>query len=275
MRFERADLCDAKAADSLLKGAAAVLHAAAVPGPSSTPPPGVDAAWSGRAKLGLETLSPGDLLTRNVASAWNVFEAAARAGATRVVFSSSAFAQGWSHNPVDFRPPSLPLDEASAPMPHESYGLSKLLGEQAAACVARSASRTSKPLTVASLRFTNLVYPDAEHTLPWAAPTEPAPANVLMWCWAKAGDVAAAHVAALEADPAGGAFASGPHQAFLLAAPTTRFVEPSGDLVARWYPDAVLARPLVANESLIDAGKARRLLGWRPTTVPALLQQKQ
>ena len=38
-----------------------------------------------------------------------------------------------------------------------------------------------------------MVYPDAEAKLPWAAPTEAAPANALMWCWTKAADVAGAH----------------------------------------------------------------------------------
>lgn len=156
----------------------------------------------------------------------------AKAGASRLVFSSSAFAQGWSHRPSDFAPAHLPLTELSPTTPHESYGLSKLLGETAAAAVARTSARTSKPITFASLRFTNLVYPDAEHTLPWAAPSEEHPANVLMWCWTKAGDVANAHVAALEAESVG----PQPHEPFLLSAPTTRFVEHSADLAAKWYP---------------------------------------
>jgi nucleoside-diphosphate-sugar epimerase len=268
VRFVQADLCDADATEALLRGADAVVHLAAVPGPSATPPPGVDPAWSAASRIGLERLSPAQVLQRNVASAWHVFEGAARAGASRVVFSSSAFCMGFSHDPAAFQPRYLPLDEAHPALPLESYGLSKLLGEEAAAATARIAARTVRPLSIASLRFTNLVYPEAEATLPWVAPSDAAPASALMWCWARAAEVAHAHVLALEAPSVG----PEPHEAFLLAAPTTRFAEDTAALAARWYPGVPLARSLRGNASVIATDKAQRLLGWRPTTAPALLR---
>jgi nucleoside-diphosphate-sugar epimerase len=273
--FVRADLGDAAATDELLRGADAVVHLAAVPGPSSTPPPGVDAAWASSARLGLEALTPAQVLQRNVASAWHVFEGAARARASRVVFSSSAFAMGFSHDPRAYAPRYLPLDEAHPATPWESYGLSKLLGEEAAAATARIASRTDAPMTVASLRFTNLVYPDAEASLPWAPPSEVAPASAIMWSWAKAAEVAAAHVLALEAtsDALCGGAGGDAHQAFLLAAPTTRFAEDTAALAARWYPGVPLRAGLRGNEGVICTAKAQQRLGWRPTSTPALLKQ--
>jgi nucleoside-diphosphate-sugar epimerase len=266
--FVRADLCDAEATNELLKGCAAVVHGGAVPGPSATTPPGVDPAWSGKQRIGLEQLSPAQLLARNVSSAWNVFEGAARAGATRVVFSSSMFAMGWSHDPRGYQPRYLPLDEAHPPLPMESYGLSKVLGEEAAATVARISRRTARPMTIASLRFTNLVYPENEDTLPWAAPTDEAPANLLMWHWSKAHEVAAAHLLALQAPSIG----PEAHEAFLLCAPTTRFTGSSVALAKQFYPDVAMTRAPAGpvNRALIDAGKAERILGWKPTTVDAL-----
>jgi len=265
--FVRADLCDAAATEELLRGTVGVIHAAAVPGPSSTTPPGVDACWGDKQMLGLEKLSPAALLERNVTSAFHVFEAAAKAGARRLVFSSSVFAMGWSHNPLHYAPAFLPLTESHPATPHESYGLSKLLGEHAAACVARTSYRTRAPLSIASLRFTNLVYPDAEKTLPWAAPTDAAPANVLMWHWAKAHEVAQAHLLALQAPSLG----AEPHEPFLLCAPTTRFTDSSAQLAARFYP-GVATEVVVGNGALISTAKAQRNLGWRPTTVDALRQ---
>ena len=270
--FQQADLgADDAATAELLRGAAGVVHLAAVPGPSSTPPPHVDAAWSGAARLGLESLTPGQVLARNSASSWAVFEGAARAGARRLVFSSSAFAMGWSHDPRALQPPALPLSELSEATPLESYGLSKLAGEAALATVVRASARTPHPLSAASLRFTNLVYPENEDVLPWPAPTEEKPAHALMWCWTKAHEVAMAHVLALEAP----AEALGPagHEAFLLAAPTTRFLEETLPLARRFLPGARLdAERLRGNSSLICTRKAQKLLGWRPTTVPALLR---
>jgi len=269
--FVQADLCDAAAATELLRGAAGVIHLGAVPGPSATPPPHVDPSWSSRAGLGLEALTPAQLLHQNVASAWHVFEGAARARARRVVFSSSIFACGFSHAPTHYQPLYLPLDEEHPALPHESYGLSKLLGEQAAACVARSAAAAGAPLTVASLRFTNLVYPDKEGSLPYAAPSDGEPRNLLMWAWTKAQEVAQAHVLALEAPDA--VFVD-PHEMFLLAAPTTRFVEDTAALAARFFPDASLhLRCLKGNASPIQTLKAQALLGWQPSTVAALVRK--
>jgi len=113
------------------------------------------------------------------------------------------------------------------------------------------------------------VYPEDEGVLPWAAPTEERPANALMWCFTRAHEAAMAHVLALEAPRA----ALGPwgHEAFLLAAPTTRFVEDTVPMARRFYPAARLdEQQLAGNGSLICTRKARERLGWRPTTVAAL-----
>lgn len=266
--FVRADLCDAAAATDVLRGCAAVIHAGAVPGPSATAPPGVDPSWGSKQLIGLEKLTPAQVLERNVSSAWNVFEGAARAGASRVVFSSSMFAMGWSHDPRGYCPRYLPLDEAHPPLPMETYGLSKVLGEEAAATVARISARTPHPMTIASLRFTNLVYPENEGALPWAAPNDAAPANMLMWHWSKAHEVAAAHLLALQAPSIG----AEPHEAFLLCAPTTRYTESSDALVKKYYPDVPLSSAPAgpANRALIITTKAQKILGWKPTTVDIL-----
>ena len=102
-----------------------------------------------------------------MASTYNVFEAAVGSDAKRVVFSSSAFATGWSHDPA-FVPQALPIvdreearavangaaEENNCSCPHEAYGLSKVVGESIAAMFARNTrGRTS----FVSLRFTNIV----------------------------------------------------------------------------------------------------------------------
>ena len=267
--FVQADLMDAGAVQSVLQGAAGVLHLGAVPGPSSTPPPGVDPSWSTKTGISLEKLSPGQVLTNNVASAWNVFEGSARAGVKRLVFSSTLFTMGFTHDPRTYRPTGFPVSEASRATPGESYGLSKLVGEEMAACVARASAATSRPMSVASLRFTNLVYPENEDKLPWAAPTAEQPSNVLMWHYTKAHDVARAHILALQTPCLG---PDPHHEAFLLAAPTTRFTVPTQQLLQTLYPGVPL-RPgwdVAGNAGLLDASKARLHLGWRPQTADAL-----
>ena len=68
-----------------LPGCDVVVHAAALPGPSRTPPPGIDATLGARLEsaniIGLEDAAPVDLLVNNVSSTMRVLEAAADAGA--------------------------------------------------------------------------------------------------------------------------------------------------------------------------------------------------
>lgn len=79
-------------------GATVVVHCAAWPGPSAHPPPAVDASGAAADPgIGLEPCSPAILLRDNVGATSAVCDAAIRGGASRVVFSSSAFALGFSH----------------------------------------------------------------------------------------------------------------------------------------------------------------------------------
>jgi UDP-glucose 4-epimerase len=172
---------DADLLTGALAGCSAVVHCAAWPGPSATPPPAVEA--SGAAvppSIGLEPTSPTVLLRDNVAATSSVCDAAIRANVQRMVFSSSAFAYGYSHavrGPQSFQPHYLPIDEAHPLLPCESYGLSKSVGEQ----VLEAASRTASATSFVSLRFTNIVKRELWHTLPWPAPTEASPLTLLMW----------------------------------------------------------------------------------------------
>ena len=194
-----------------------VVHVAAWPGPAKEPPVEV---LKGRASpidngIGLETISPAQLLIDNVASTYNVFEAAVGSDAKRVVFSSSAFATGWSHDPTAFVPRALPIvdsEEAQAvangaaeennwSCPHETYGLSKVVGESIAAMFARNTrGRTS----FVSLRFTNIVKRHLFAELPWRAPNHPtSPEGSLtlpMWAYTHEDDVIDAHVNAADCE---------------------------------------------------------------------------
>jgi nucleoside-diphosphate-sugar epimerase len=131
--FIEADLCDVEQVAELVSRSEAVIHMGAIPGP----------------RAGEEQVT----FLNNSLSTYNIMMAAAQQ-VRRVVFSSSAFAMGWSDNPDAFVPRYLPLDEEHEPMPFETYGLSKQIGECIGAMVARS-SETS----VISLRFNNVVSP--------------------------------------------------------------------------------------------------------------------
>ena len=231
--FVRCDLGNAGAVEDLLRGAEAVVHLGAIPGPLRD--------------------DPRVIFDNNVASAFNVMMSAAEQGLRRVVFSSSAFGMGWAHQGDAFVPLYLPLDEEHPMMPFEPYGLSKQVGEDIGRMIARNSDTT-----VVSLRFTNVALPEVQAEFPWPAPTPENPLTLVMWAYADARDVAEAHVLALDAEIE-------EYEAFMIAQPTTRFVEPTIDLVKANFGDRVEIREgLEGNGSVISTAKAQRLLGWKP-----------
>jgi nucleoside-diphosphate-sugar epimerase len=241
--FRQVDLCDATVVPDVFVDVEAVVHMGAIPGPAA-PEHGPLAGVHEESRT---------LFDNNAASAFNLFMAAEAAGVRRIVFSSSAFAVGWARDPAAFIPRYLPLDEKHPLMPFSPYGLTKQIGEEIGSMVARR-SDTS----VVSLRFTNVVEPDAQRAFPLAAPTPEQPTTLVMWAYADPRDVAAAHVLALEAELEG-------HEAFLLAQPTTRFREPTAELIRANFGDTVPIRePLEGNASVISTAKAQRMLGYRP-----------
>ena len=232
--FVRCGLVDAKAVEVILKDAEAVVHMGAIPGPQRE--------------------DPRVIFDNNVASTFNIMMSAAELGLRRVVFSSSAFGMGWAHDGSAFVPLYLPLDEQHPMMPFEPYGLSKQVGEDIGRMIARNSDTT-----VVSLRFTNVPPPEVRAQFPWPAPTLESPLTLVMWAYADAGDVAEAHVLALDTEIE-------EYEAFMIAQPSSRFEEPTIDLVKSNFGDRVELRDgLSGTASVISTEKAQRLLGWSPS----------
>ena len=231
--FVRCELSDASAVGDILSGAEAVVHMGAIPGP--------------------QRAEPREIFENNVTGDFNVMMSAAELGLRRVVFSSSAFGMGWAHDGNAFVPLYLPLDEEHPMMPFEPYGLTKQVGEDIGRMIARNSDTT-----VVSLRFTNVALPEVQAEFPWPAPTPENPLTLVMWAYADARDVAEAHVLALDAD-------IDEYEAFMLAQPSSRFAEPTIDIIKRNFGDRVEIRDgLEGTASVISTAKAQRLLGWQP-----------
>ena len=231
--FVRCDLGDAEAVNGILQGAEAVVHMGAIPGPSRA--------------------EPRVIFENNVSADFNVMMSAAELGLRRVVFSSSAFGMGWAHDGNAFVPLYLPLDEEHPMMPFEPYGLTKQVGEDIGRMIARNSATT-----VVSLRFTNVALPEVQSEFPWPAPTPENPLTLVMWAYADARDVAEAQVLALDAE-------IDEYEAFMIAQPSSRFNEPTIDIVKQNFGDRVEIREgLSGTASVISTEKAQRLLGWTP-----------
>lgn len=231
--FVRCDLGNSEAVHDVLKGAEAVIHMGAIPGPSRA--------------------EPRNIFANNTPADFNVMMSAAELGLRRVVYCSSAFGMGWAHDGNAFVPRYLPLDEEHPMMPFEPYGLTKQVGEDIGRMIARNSSTT-----VVSLRFTNVPMPEVVAEFPWPAPTPENPLTLVMWAHADARDVAEAQVLSLDAEIE-------EYEAFMLAQPSSRFAEPTIDIVRNNFGDKVEIREgLEGTASVISTNKIQRMLGWRP-----------
>jgi nucleoside-diphosphate-sugar epimerase len=207
----------------------AIVHLAAVPGPGLAPDNAVFEA--------------------NTVSTYNVFSAASRLGIARVVWASSETLLG-----LPFRtPPAFaPLDESHPDRPEWSYSLSKQMGET----MADSFVRWCADLSIVSLRFAHVMAAEDYPAL-IAARADPAKGKFNLWSYVDARDAGEACRLAVEASLVG-------HTRMIVAAADNATETPSAELMARYFPDVPLARPLEGCESLLSSQRARKLIGYQP-----------
>jgi len=278
VEFVQANLLDRPAIESLVARSGDVLHIGALPGPSHQPPPGIDASWGQKPKapVGLEKETGLELLEQNTMGTCGLFEAVARKrDGCRVVFSSSLFANGYSHDPNSFQPPQLPLEETDPTLPLEHYGFSKFVSENFAAMLVRSAEGAQAGNSAGSgespayvhIRFSNMVKVENWNQLPWAG-DDMSSRQVMMWCYVHEHDVVDAHLKALDIPTS-----SLPSrcETFFIIADDNRTDTPTEELIRRnWSQKGVappeLKRPLPAFTSIASNEKAKRILGWSPRT---------
>lgn len=198
----------------------------------------------------------------NVRGTWNAFEAAEQAGVRRVVLCSSTSALGLDHTNPNTPPLYLPVDEAHPARPSSTYGMSKLIGEEIAAAFARRSR-----LEALILRPSYVAFPEMLAFLMGGKGTqaereaEPVP---LLRSYVAPEDAARAFALAAEHEYAG-------IETFLIAAADTFSQESTLDQLRRTYGALPpIRRPEVYERnpraSVLDAEKARRVLGWRSTT---------
>lgn len=224
--------CDLRRSGDLyeaFKGADSVLHLGACQAPNLMPD--------------CETFS------NNVTATYNVLKAAVDMDIRRVVCASSVAAYGFLYAPRIWTPDYLPLDEAHPCRPQDPYALSKVFGEQ----LADSCTRYSD-LTVVSLRFSGVNFDPAYRTLPerWA---DPGLRMGTFWSYVDARDAATACRLAMETPLSG-------HEVFNIAAATSRYPEPTDELVRKYIPGARIKEGHSGCWGGLDVTRAARALGF-------------
>ncbi len=216
--------------DTRYSGVDAVVHLAAIPGPGLT----ANAA----------------AFTHNIAATYHVFAAARATGIRNVVWASSETLLGipLNENP----PPYLPVDEEYPARPETAYALAKHLDEQMVA----QFCRWDPSLKAIGLRFSNVMAPEDYAAFP-EYEADPQKRAWNAWSYVDARDGAQAVRLALQHGSLG-------MDVFIIANADTVVGRPSADLVAEFFPDVPLRRPLEGTETLLSIDKARRVLGYEP-----------
>ena len=227
----RAELTDYGQAAEALRGVDAVVHLANIPAPG--------------------ICTPAVTFNANITMNFNVFQAAAELGLSRVVWASSETTLGL---PFEVPPRYAPVDEDHYPLPTSTYALSKVASETIAGQIARWSG-----IPFIALRFSNIMAPADYQEFPSFWP-DPRLRKWNLWGYIDERDVAAACRLALQA-PAEAVEGS---PAFIIAAADTVMNRPSEGLLAEVFPDVRLTREVGEFGTLLAIDRARQVLGFEP-----------
>ncbi len=183
----------------------------------------------------------------NTSATFNVLEICHSLAVARVIVASSAQVYGFAeHAPV-----YAPVDEAHPLRPLNSYALSKIAGEQAAAYFA------AKGLNVLSVRIMGARTPDELPAEIAALRAEPSGDGKLLWTRTDARDIATGCRQALET-------ARVESGAYNLTAARNVLGMSSRELLQRNCPTTEIRSDLTDDQSPLSTAKARKAFGYAP-----------
>ena len=192
--------------------------------------------------------TPATTFNQNMTMNFNVFQAAAATGLSRVVWASSETTLGL---PFDTPPRYAPVDEDHYPVPTTTYSLSKVASEAVATEIAKWSG-----IPFIALRFSNIMDTEWYQEFPefW---DKPELRKWNLWGYIDKRDVGLSCRLALEADLAGA-------HSFIIAAADTVMTRPSADLMAEVFPGVPLRDGLDGTQTLLSIDRARQGLGFEP-----------
>jgi UDP-glucose 4-epimerase len=186
----------------------------------------------------------------NVASTYNVIEAAVKLGIRKVIIASSETTYGvcFAEGDKDFH--TFPLEEDYDVDPMDSYGLSKVVNEKTARAFAM---RTGADIY--ALRIGNVIEPHEYHRFP-AFVADPPSRKRNAWSYIDARDLGQIVDLCVQKNGLG-------YQVFNAVNDTITANEPTRDFLKRWAPNTPVHRELGEFEAPIANKKIRDVLGFR------------
>lgn len=187
----------------------------------------------------------------NTVGTYNVLEAALKMGIRKVIVASSETTYGvcFSDGVVD--PKVLPLEEDYDIDPMDSYGMSKKVNE----VTARSFQRRFGA-DVYALRIGNVVEPHEYATLFPPLASDPGLRRRITFSYIDARDLGQIVDLCLQKDGLG-------FQVFNAVNDENAVPQPNSELLARYFPNVRLSRPVGEREGLLSNRKIREVLGFK------------
>ncbi len=234
--YVRGDVLDIGVVRKALRGQEALVHLAAI-------------------DLGVPA-EPEQYFGVNVMGTWNVLQAAHEAGIDKAVLVSSVAASGLSELRPDFVPEYLPFDETHPAKPVHPYAVSKRVMEEVAQSFARRGN-----MTVVCLRPVVIAF--AAH-VPTMIERSRNPAHRWLAAYVSPEDTAEAVSRTLD-------YTDTRFEVLYLAAEDSCSPEPTLERARRLFGRLPEVRDRALFErrpraSMVDAARARRRLGWHPTS---------
>lgn len=189
----------------------------------------------------------------NVTGAFNVAEAAALLRIPKLVFAGSPSPLGFMAPRDTFRISYLPVDEDHPLMPHNAYGLSKLVTEE----ILKAWQRRTGASAV-MVRPCYILTPEEWKERGQPRLDDPRQASGNLFNYVDVRDAAQAFRLAAETDLPG-------YHVFFAGAPDALAREPLAVLLPRYYPGTEkLAAGLTGTLPAISNARAEKILGYRP-----------
>ncbi|UVK46681.1 NAD(P)-dependent oxidoreductase [Mesorhizobium sp. AR07] len=186
----------------------------------------------------------------NVASTYNVIEAATKLGIRKIIIASSETTYGICFAEGDKDLHQFPLEEDYDVDPMDSYGLSKVVNEKTARAFAMRFGTD-----IYALRIGNVIEPHEYDRFP-SFVADPPSRKRNAWSYTDARDLGQIVDLCVRRDGLG-------FQVFNAVNDTITANEPTEAFLRRWCPDVPLTRPMGEFEAPLSNRKAREVLGFR------------
>lgn len=188
----------------------------------------------------------------NVLSTYNVIDAATKLGIGKVIFASSETAYGICFADGEVKPEYVPIDEDHPTVPHDSYGMSKVVNE----VTARSfQARTG--IDIYGLRINNVIEPHEYGEKFPAFVDDPGLRRRNIFAYIDARDLGHMVDRCLRTDGLG-------YEVFNVANDDSSVAITSDEVCARFYAGVARRRDMGPHETFYANDKAKRLVGFAP-----------